>query len=56
VNVYQAPICKVTPKICKSNMHQTIKKQKEQKEGQDVLHIALIEPSGFIEGFDIQHS
>jgi hypothetical protein len=37
-------------------MHQTIKKWKEQKEGWDVLHIALIEASGFIEGFGIQHS
>jgi hypothetical protein len=56
VNVYQAPICKITPEICKFNMHQTIKKRKEQKEGRDVPHMPLIEPSGFIEGFGIQHS
>jgi hypothetical protein len=42
--VYHATFCWFSPSICKYNMQLAITKCKVRQDGQDALHMALIEP------------
>ncbi len=44
MNAYQIPFYGITPSICKFSMTTTIEKQKAQRKGKKVVHIALVEP------------